>query len=563
MQSSNDSSYSNIPVKWSLINNIGDMTVTSGGSKAEFEATTVGVGYIQIEDNGVQKRITLNVSAKIYGSIEYAIPTYLTSGFLITPITPSVVGNVESSFTITPAMSNGLNFNTTSGVISGTPAQYSAGIYEISAIIEGETVRTEVEILTGDILNVDPAAGNTSDDVFPGDGICLDGSGNCSLRAAITEASGLEAIILIPDGTYTISSGIQMSKGMALIGNSQNNVIINSDGANHLFLYFFHSNLITLKNMTIQNFVNNSQFGGAISVGNVISSRKLSIENVTFLNNRNTSNFGRGGAINFLGEFLSVKNSKFINNDTTTGGTSFRGGGALYWRGTGGSKKFILKDTLFENNRSGFNSGGNAVYLTFGANVEISGNTFKNNFNAGLVSPHISLLIENTATGIVKNNTFVATIADRTEGIYSNGMTDFEFIHNTFSRDDTTASRSLLSGFGSTVTIFFGNIMSNKGIGSGANCSVLAPGFPQGITSQGYNLSTDSSCLLNGNDLVVGDMFAGPTDLANNGGPTETIALQSGSIALDTIPSEDCQLKKDQRGEERNESCDTGAFELQ
>ncbi|MFT6633400.1 MAG: sulfatase activating formylglycine-generating enzyme [Bacteriovoracaceae bacterium] len=65
MQSSNDSSYSNIPVKWSLINNIGDMTVTSGGSKAELTATNTGVGYIQIEDNGVQKRITLNILAAL------------------------------------------------------------------------------------------------------------------------------------------------------------------------------------------------------------------------------------------------------------------------------------------------------------------------------------------------------------------------------------------------------------------------------------------------------------------------------------------------------------------
>lgn len=63
MVSSDDSNYSNIPVEWSLINNIGALTVILGGTKAEFTASNIGVGYIQIEDNGVQKRITLNITA--------------------------------------------------------------------------------------------------------------------------------------------------------------------------------------------------------------------------------------------------------------------------------------------------------------------------------------------------------------------------------------------------------------------------------------------------------------------------------------------------------------------
>jgi hypothetical protein len=65
MLSNDNHKYSNIPVKWSLINNIGNMNVMLAGSKAEFTATNVGVGYIQIEDNGVQKRITLNILAAL------------------------------------------------------------------------------------------------------------------------------------------------------------------------------------------------------------------------------------------------------------------------------------------------------------------------------------------------------------------------------------------------------------------------------------------------------------------------------------------------------------------
>lgn len=60
--SSNKKKYSNIPVKWSLINNIGILTMSSE-SKAHFSAQTLGVGFIEIKDADVTKRISITVSA--------------------------------------------------------------------------------------------------------------------------------------------------------------------------------------------------------------------------------------------------------------------------------------------------------------------------------------------------------------------------------------------------------------------------------------------------------------------------------------------------------------------
>jgi hypothetical protein len=63
--------------------------------------------------------------------------------------------------------------------------------------------------------------------------------------------------------------------------------------------------------------------------------------------------------------------------------------------------------------------------------------------------------------------------------------------------------------------------------------------------------------------------------LANNGGPTQTIALQSGSPAIDAIPVADCTdqasspnpITTDQRGLLRPDAgeqlCDIGAYEFQ
>ncbi|MGB5413308.1 MAG: choice-of-anchor Q domain-containing protein, partial [Polyangiales bacterium] len=67
----------------------------------------------------------------------------------------------------------------------------------------------------------------------------------------------------------------------------------------------------------------------------------------------------------------------------------------------------------------------------------------------------------------------------------------------------------------------------------------------------------------------VPDPMLGP--LADNGGPTETHALEEGSPAINQIPAADCvdeegePLTTDQRGLARpqGDSCDVGAFELE
>ena len=53
--------------------------------------------------------------------------------------------------------------------------------------------------------------------------------------------------------------------------------------------------------------------------------------------------------------------------------------------------------------------------------------------------------------------------------------------------------------------------------------------------------------------------------LQDNGGPTKTRALGAGSVAIDAIPPDDCEVDEDQRGESRpaGNGCDVGAFEVQ
>ena len=165
-------------------------------------------------------------------------------------------------------------------------------------------------------------------------------------------------------------------------------------------------------------------------------------------------------------------------------------------------------------------------------------------------------------------------------GIYNGGtltVTNSTFSGN--SAGDGGAGGSIFNGGTATLK---GTILANES--SGGNCAGT-------ILDDGYNISDDTSCKssatgsAHNGDSVNPDFNGG---LADNGGPTETIALEPTSPAVDAIPFTLCtypagtlnpctnplstttsnQLTCDQRGEPRpdpaggsNGPCDIGAYE--
>ena len=83
------------------------------------------------------------------------------------------------------------------------------------------------------------------------------------------------------------------------------------------------------------------------------------------------------------------------------------------------------------------------------------------------------------------------------------------------------------------------------------------------ITDGGYNISSDASLNLSGTSLKNTDPLIG--SLADNGGPTQTIALQTNSPALNRVPPA-LSPATDQRGVPRPQpqggASDIGAYEL-
>jgi hypothetical protein len=114
-----------------------------------------------------------------------------------------------------------------------------------------------------------------------------------------------------------------------------------------------------------------------------------------------------------------------------------------------------------------------------------------------------------------------------------------------------TGSQNIATG-GSTLRAR-DTIVANGGTG---NCDVP-------LTSQGHNLESTNQCGFHAaGDLVNANPLLGP--LANNGGPTDTLALVANSPAVNAADPGACS-GADQRGVSRPQqgACDIGAFELE
>jgi hypothetical protein len=110
-----------------------------------------------------------------------------------------------------------------------------------------------------------------------------------------------------------------------------------------------------------------------------------------------------------------------------------------------------------------------------------------------------------------------------------------------------------------TDTTVFGNVIALNTAATGPDCRAQ-------VTSEGFNLFvTKSGCTLS---AATGDQES-PTPklgpLAANGGPAKTVALLTGSPALNRITKASCQVvvKNDERGVPRpqGQKCDEGAYE--
>jgi len=221
-----------------------------------------------------------------------------------------------------------------------------------------------------------------------------------------------------------------------------------------------------------------------------------------------------------------------INDVTIYDGQSLAAPGGGIFVGSGGS--LTVTDSTFAANSATTSSGG-AIDIEPGANLTVTNSTFAANTSYGSPGgqPGYGGGIANYGSALIVNSTFYSNASDNGGAIFSQGNT----------------------------------IVTNSGLAldAGGNCS-------GSVVNGGYDISDDATCSfgssVGASGQAIGDNVAPLFDqqgLQSNGGPTETVALQATSPAIDAIPAAQCPAT-DQRGVARpgdgGNSCDIGAFEL-
>jgi Domain of unknown function DUF11 len=280
----------------------------------------------------------------------------------------------------------------------------------------------------------------------------------------------------------------------------------------------------------------------------------LTVDNITFSGNSAYS----GGAIYDLtnGSTLHVTNSTFSNNSAVSGNS---GGGAIY---ANGGTVTIDSSTFASNHADNVYEAGGAIFNS-GATVTITNSTFSGNSANGTgFSTGGAIYSSNFGSLNVTNSTFSGNSVG-TWGGAINGYSGSQVIRNTTFSGNTagTAGAALYNSF-NTLTLSGSLFNANKVSGTVHSCvySSMTP------TDDGYNVADDATCFNGGTGDVSSTAAAiGLGSLAPNGGPTQTMAITSGSSAYHAVAAAKCPAT-DQRGHPRlavsTTFCDAGAFEV-
>ncbi len=320
-------------------------------------------------------------------------------------------------------------------------------------------------------------------------------------------------------------------------------------------------NLI-LSDLTIENGDDTalgSDGGGAIDNGDRNAGGTLTITGVSFSDDTAAT----GGAIG--NALLGGGGSIAISGSTFTGDSAGYAGGAIVNGALGGTGSVTVATSTFTNDDAP--EGGAIASGADGAGtLTVAASTFFSDNATSFDGGAIANASGGAGTATITDSTFDADLANSVGGAIVNGDDagdgTLSIIASTISRAGGSAALFNENG----VAAVAGSIIA----GSGTNCQGT-------ITDGGDNLEDNltASCGLNLASDRLGSSDLGT--LAGNGGPTETMALGSGSAAIGLIPDPTSVTVNgssytlcpgsDQRGYPRPgvgaTACDAGAYESQ
>ena len=432
------------------------------------------------------------------------------------------------------------------------------------------------------------------------DSLASGATGGC----VVTPAGGDDAISFDPSIT-----DIQLADGelvwnqaapLSIAGPGIASLSISAAGTDSRVFNLGSNSDLTISGLTIQD----ADLSGlaAIRGGCVFNQGMLTLSAVRVTNctvnaaSNTTNTYADGAAIGNEGGTVTLNNSRVDNNHTTatntktgSGGTEAQARGAIYTEGAG---TVTLNNTTVEENDATAtdaddgNSNATAAGGLFspgGGVVDISRSTFELNFatateanglakTAGAISSAASGAIE--LTTVARNRGDASGTAILPGGGILNDGSGLTIRSSTIALNGpTTGTMEGANFIENNGPSTFSNTIIANGRGGSDNCAGSL------ATSAGFNLqSSGESCFssLQPTDLTSDPLIS--SEVVNNGGPTETIALEATSPAIDAGSNAGITLSsatQDQRGMTRpvdfsgianatgGNGTDIGAFEFQ
>ena len=364
------------------------------------------------------------------------------------------------------------------------------------------------------------------------------GPGASSLTITTTAAAGLYDLFSVEGNGDAIISGLTVTK---------NRIKSNNDGK------------FTLDGVTVSG--STGEYGGALHTAN---DGELEIINSTFENNTAIEN---GGAVYIYNDDdTTISGSTFTNNEssndggaifgeihynvtivdcTITGNSAADDGGGLAFYAKKPDNVLSITDTTIDANDAGDIGGGLKIDAQDPLIVSITNSTVSNNTaqtDAGITFDDPGI------TATINNSTISANAAlDGSGGVYVGYGSSLTVNQSTISANSSAGSYTGTDGGGiqlgdnTSVVTLSGSIVSgnSSGVAGAADFGLYSalPSDTGSITATNSLIGeVDSRITVNGtNNVSSTNPMLGA--LANNGGPTKTMALLTGSPAIDAGPN--------------------------
>ncbi|SLM30215.1 exported hypothetical protein [Desulfamplus magnetovallimortis] len=413
--------------------------------------------------------------------------------------------------------------------------------------------------------------------IVPGQATNNNDDGPGSLRQAIADASPGDTITFNADYTITLSSALTINKNLTIRGNGASNTIIQAaetaptladDGQSGDRVFNLTGGVIVLENMTIRHGYNpnDEEYGGGIRIDGATS---VTIDGCNITHNVDYWD-GYGGGIYCCDSATVIK----IINSTISDNSAYYEGGGVYFNNNGLTS--IISNSTINGNEAGYWGGG---LLLYDGTHQVLNSTICNNTQTGIP---VDLKGGGGVAFWTGNATFNhVTIANNTAADYGGGLD---------------------VGWGGTLTIQNSVIVNNTATLGGADY-YFRTANPITLVDAGYNILESSNVAANatggfnnstsilyntkyddgntnytswtqGGTALANQNLNLAAALADNGGPTQTLELETGGFAIDAIPynadsnSYNGAFGIDQRGKYRSngtttdDNRDIGAFEF-